>query len=268
MPKRYRQALQTVTLCLVALCPALGQQQSEFLNPAADPAHKLTAGEFLKDIAYDFTGLIHKDSIAPLAIGTAAYGIATVPEQDLERHFARGDVWGAWGDPGGYIGNPFVLAGASASLFVSSRFTKDRRFRSLSYALVQGMIVDETISQTMKVSFQRLRPNGQDHASFPSSHSVDSFMFATVFAEHYGWKAAIPGYLIAAYVGATRMEDRKHHITDVVAGSTIGYLVGKTVSRKMHSEKPSWFTFNVYPCRGGFGGSVRIALSRRDAGGE
>ncbi len=193
-------------------------------------------------------------------MGAAAYGIATVPEQDLERHFARGDVWGAWADSGKYIGNPFLLGGVSASLFAVSRKSENRKFRSLSYALVQGMIMDEAISQSLKVSFRRLRPNGQDHASCPSSHAVDSFMFATVFAEHYGWKAAIPGYTIAAYVAATRLEDRKHHLTDVVAGAAIGYLAGKTVCRRMHREKPSWFAFQVYPSRGGVTGALRITL--------
>jgi membrane-associated phospholipid phosphatase len=168
-------------------------------------------------------------------------------------------MWGVWGDPGKYIGNPLILAGIGGSLFAASRRSGDRTFRSLSYSLVQGTIMSALITQSSKTGFRRLRPNGEDHGSFPSGHAADSFLFATVFAEHYGWKAAIPGYAIAAYVAASRLEERKHHLTDVAAGSAIGYLLGRTVSRRMRTGRPR-VTWQVYPSRGGFAGGVRVAL--------
>ncbi len=250
-------------LILLSMClrfPGFGQQPSTYTHPATDPEHHLTAEEFLKDLGADFAALISTQSIVPLAAGTAAYGIATAPEQRLERHFARGDVWGAWADPGKYIGNPAILAGASVSLFAVSRKSEDRKFRSLSYSLLQGMIMSTAIYQPLKFGFHRLRPNGEDHRSFPSGHAADSFLFATVFTEHYGWKAAIPAYAVAAYVASTRLEERKHHLTDVAAGAAIGYLVGKTVSRRMRSGKESRFGWQVYPSRRGFTGSIRVAL--------
>ncbi|MEO8592622.1 MAG: phosphatase PAP2 family protein [Candidatus Solibacter sp.] len=245
---------------LFLLSPLQGQPSSGFLNPAADPDHHLTAGEFLKDLGGNFLGLINKQSIAPLVAGTAMTAIATAPEQQLERHFSRGEMWGMWSDPGKYIGNALTLSGASAALFGISRKSKDRKFRSLSYSLVQGMIMTPAITEPMKYGFHRLRPDGQDHRGFPSGHAVQSFMFATVVAEHYGWKAAIPSYLIAAYVSSTRMEERKHHLTDVAAGSAIGFLVGQTVSRRMRSEKPSRFGWQVYPSGGGIAGSLQVSL--------
>ena len=249
-----------VLTLMLLLAPLRGQQASEFLNPAADPDHHLTGGEFLKDIAGNFLGLFNKQSIVPLVAGTAATSIATAPEQRLERHFARGDIWGRWADPGKYIGHGLVIGGVSAALFGVSRKSTDRKFRSFSYALVQGTVMDEAIIEPMKVGFHRLRPNGEDHKSYPSGHATHSFMFATVLAEHYGWKAALPGYVIAAYVSATRLEERKHHLTDVASGAAIGYLVGRTVSRRMRSEKPSRFGWQIYPSGRGFVGSIQVAL--------
>src|SRR5262249_54274549 len=152
-------------------------------------------------------------------------------------------VWDYWADPGKYIGHPIMLGGISAALFGVSRKSHDKNFRSFSYSLVQGLITTETISQSLKPAFHRLRPNGEDHNSFPSSHAVDTFMVATVVEEHYGWKAAIPAYTIAAYVAATRLEERKHHLTDVAAGSAIGFLVGKTVSRRIRGGKHARFVW-------------------------
>lgn len=250
----------TLLLLLLTTLVCHGQQTSVYQHPAADPAHHLTGKEFLKDIGGSFAGLISTHSIVPVLAGGAAYGIATGPEQDLERHFSRPDMWGIWGNPGKYIGNSLILAGTSTTLFAFSRKSEDRRFRAFSYALIHGTIVTQAIVQSTKAATHRLRPNGENHAAFPSGHASDSFMFATVAAEHYGWKAAIPGYIIAAYVSATRLEERKHHLTDVTMGAAVGYLVGKTVSRRMRTGTEPRFGFNIAPARRGFTCSVNVAL--------
>ena len=43
--------------------------------------------------------------------------------------------------------------------------------------------------------------------------------------------AAVPAYLLAGLVGASRLEQDKHHLSDVVAGAALGYIVGRTVVR-------------------------------------
>jgi len=137
-------------------------------HPGVDPASHLTASEFVRDIGADFAALFSTHSIIPLAVGAAGYGLATIPEQDLERHFARGDVWGAWADPGKYIGHPIAVGGAAVSLFAISRKSKNVKFRSFSYSLVQAMILAAPFTYTLKPAFHRLRPNGLDHMAFPS----------------------------------------------------------------------------------------------------
>ena len=245
-------------VCLPA--PVLAGQPGEPKHPATNPAHDLTGKEFLKDIGHNFAALFQTKSILPVAIGAAGTGLSAMPEQWLERHFAPGNVWGAWGSAGSYIGNPAVLASTSGLLFAVSRKSENSRFRSMSYSLVHGAIMTASVVQTTKPIFGRLRPNGEDHHAFPSGHATDSFMFATVVAEHYGWKTAIPGYAFASYVAASRLEERKHNLTDVAAGAAIGYLIGKTVTRRMVSDEPSRFGWQVLPTRRGFSVSLRVAL--------
>jgi membrane-associated phospholipid phosphatase len=252
----------TVALALlVGLTPAMAQTSGRFTIPAADPQHDLTASEFVKDLGGNFKALISVSNIVPALAGGAAIGLSTIPEQDLERHFARGDMWGSWAAPGKYIGHPLILGGLSAGLFAISRKSEDRRFRSFSYALLRGSIMSSAIVQPTKLAFRRWRPNGEDRYSFPSGHSTDAFMYATVISEHYGWKAAIPAYTVATYISATRMVDRKHHLTDVAAGAAIGYIIGHTVSRQPRGKggTPRFFV-NACKLEGGFAGSVRIGL--------
>ncbi len=251
---------QTALLLMACAARGLAQQSSVFQHPAADPQHHLTGREFLIDIGGNFQGLFSVQNILPAIAWGAAYGVATIQEQSLERHFAPGNVWGKWAAPGRYNGNAAVLGGASGVLFAVSRKSQDRRFRSFSYALVQGMIIDTALVWPAKAAFHRLRPNAQNHQSFPSGHSSSSFVVATIFAGHYGWKAAIPGYAIASYVAATRMADRKHHITDVAGGAAMGYLIGRTVSRRMRTGSGKKVSWQVFPSGRGFIGTVRFQL--------
>jgi membrane-associated phospholipid phosphatase len=52
-----------------------------------------------------------------------------------------------------------------------------------------------------------------------------------VAERHYGWKIGVPAYLLAGLVGASRLEQDKHYLSDVVAGAALGYVVGRTVVR-------------------------------------
>jgi membrane-associated phospholipid phosphatase len=245
-------------LCAIAATAQPAPTQA--LHPAVDPEHDLTTGEFFRDLGLNFVGIAHVRNVPALLGGAAAVSLSTIPEQRLEAHFSRGDMWGGWSTPGKYVGHPLILGGLSTVLFAASRKSDDTKFRSLAYSLMQGTLVVAGIVHPTKAGFHRLRPNGEDHSSFPSGHAADSFLYATVLTEHYGWKAALPGYAVASYVAATRMEERKHHLTDIAAGAAIGYLVGKTVTRRARSGTTSRLTWQVFPTHRGFAGSLRVLL--------
>ena len=250
-----------VVLAAAATPPRLlAEASSEFIHPAADPTHTLTTKEFTKDILLNFRGLFSLGNAKLLAAGGVLTGLSVIPEENIENYFDRGAHWGTWTKPGQYVGNSAVVGGASALLFAVSRGSNSRRFRSFSYAAVQGMIVNESLVQATKLLVHRERPNHQDKRAFPSGHAATSFMFATVLAEHYGWKAGVPGCLIASYVATTRLSDSKHHLSDVVAGAVIGGIVGHTVTRRMKRREDSPISWWVTPVKGGFLGSLSIGF--------
>jgi membrane-associated phospholipid phosphatase len=250
-----------ILLAAVAASPRLlAQASSEFTHPAADPTHDLTTKEFAKDILLNFRALISPGNAGLLVAGGVLTGLSVIPEQNVEVYFDRGASWGTWTKPGRYVGASALVGGASALLFAVSRGSQDRRFRSFSYAVVQGMIVNESIVQVTKPLVGRERPNHRDRRAFPSGHTATSFMFATVLAEHYGWKAGVPGYLVASYVATTRLSDSQHHLSDVVAGAVIGGIVGHTVTRRMKQRKDSRLSWWITPAKRGFLGSLSFSF--------
>ncbi len=73
-------------------------------------------------------------------------------------------------------------------------------------------------------------PNG---TSMPSEHCINAWSFARVVAEEYpGWRTKAIVYGMATTVSFSRVLARQHFPSDVIVGSTFGYLIGGLVIHK------------------------------------
>ncbi|MCC3160173.1 phosphatase PAP2 family protein [Hymenobacter sp. 15J16-1T3B] len=107
------------------------------------------------------------------------------------------------------------------------------------------------------------RPDGSDNLSFPSGHTAQAFLAASIVHNEFRDKSqwyGIGAYTIATGVGALRMINTKHWQSDVVAGAGFGILSAHLAylsHRNRWGRKPrilngtSW-TPTVYP-GGGMG---------------
>lgn len=71
------------------------------------------------------------------------------------------------------------------------------------------------------------RPDGSDNLSFPSSHTSVSFVMAEMLHQEFKDKSiwiSVAGYSVASAVGAMRMLNNRHWLSDVVAGAGFGIL--------------------------------------------
>lgn len=78
------------------------------------------------------------------------------------------------------------------------------------------------LEEALKHIVQKPRPDGSDNYSFPSGHTTSAFTGAAFIQRRYGWKYGIPSYLLASFVGYSRIQAKKHDGWDVLAGATIG----------------------------------------------
>ena len=70
-------------------------------------------------------------------------------------------------------------------------------------------------------------PNG---TSMPSEHAINVWSFAHVVAAEYpGWRTQAIVYSMATTVSFSRVLARQHFPSDVIVGSTFGYLIGGLV---------------------------------------
>jgi len=76
-------------------------------------------------------------------------------------------------------------------------------------------------THSVKRIINKKRPNGSNY-SFPSGHTASAFTGASFLQLRYGWKVGIPAYLLASYVGYTRIKANKHDKWDVLGGAVVG----------------------------------------------
>jgi hypothetical protein len=177
-------------------------------------------------------GVFSSDNLVPVLVTAAASGGGAIFDDNVQHYFAtqRRVKW--LGDFGDQLGQAYVIGPLAGALFGAGRLARDQRFRDATYDIAQVTLVAVTYTTALKYATQRTRPDGSDKLSFPSGHTSNAFAWATVGAHYYGWKLGVPGYLVAGLIGVARMEKSAHHLSDVLAGAGIGYIVGRTAIRR------------------------------------
>jgi membrane-associated phospholipid phosphatase len=100
----------------------------------------------------------------------------------------------------------------------------------------KGFLLNAITVESLKLLIHKQRPNGFNNKSFPSGHTAITFQSAAFIQKRYGWKYAIPGYILACYTGYTRIQSNNHDIVDVFSGAVLGtgsaYLFTNELQKK------------------------------------
>lgn len=86
----------------------------------------------------------------------------------------------------------------------------------------------------LKYTVGEARPDTGKKNSFPSGHTAQAFTAASILSKEYGYKSiwiSIGAYSAATTVGAFRMLNNRHWISDVLVGAGIGILSTEIVYR-------------------------------------
>lgn len=87
----------------------------------------------------------------------------------------------------------------------------------------KAMVTTFIVTESLKHIIDKERPNG-GHYSFPSGHTSAAFTGAAFLERRYGLKVGIPSYLLASFVGWSRIYANKHDYWDVGAGAALGII--------------------------------------------
>lgn len=142
--------------------------------------------------------------------------------------------------------HPILLAAGPVALLASPAQADERAWATASDVAVGGLVAwsvavplldgDEAgavqagisiaaaqgVAQLLKHTIRATRPDGSDDDSFPSGHASTAFAAATSIMRRRGPDEGVPALALAGFTGLGRVEARKHHWRDVLAGAAIG----------------------------------------------
>lgn len=143
-------------------------------------------------------------------------------------------------------GSVYGLSAVAGTFYLIGRKKNNYRARETGVLSAEAMINSIIVEGALKGITQRARPlDGRERSeffdggsSFPSGHSTQAWAVATVIAHEYKDRPAvqIAAYGIASAVSVARFTGHKHYISDVLAGSALGFGIGKFVYHAHHRE--------------------------------
>jgi hypothetical protein len=202
-------------------------------QPAGPPPTPRHTGvkAMLKDLGSDFKHLPSKENLFWTGVGGVS-ALAVHPADDnVNQAMVNSDFAQDFFRFGSYLGQIYTLLPAAITVYAVGRAKDEPKVSHMGMDLIQSLAVSEAIVNALKYTTRRERPDGSGKNSFPSGHAADTFAFATALERHLGWKGAVPAYIFASYVAISRLPDNRHWLSDVVFGSSVGIISGRTVTR-------------------------------------
>ena len=138
--------------------------------------------------------------------------------------------------PGEILGELGTLLGTASIVYATGRLRDEPRVSHVGMDLIQALAISEGLTQTLKYTTRRERPDHSGRNSFPSGHAADTFAFATALERHLGWRYAVPAYVFSSYVASSRLPANRHWLSDAVFGASVGIIAGRTVTS--HEANP------------------------------
>jgi len=177
----------------------------------------------------DFRAIPTRDNLIIAGIGGLAAGLAHPADGRVSRTLSGSARMGSTLGPGEVLGGAAAQMVGSIATHAIGRAIGSPKVSAIGADLVRAQIVTQTMTFGIKMAAQRTRPDGTQY-SFPSGHTSTTFATATVLQRHLGWKAGVPAYAFATYVAASRVQAKRHFLSDVAMGATIGIVAGRSVT--------------------------------------
>lgn len=189
-----------------------------------------TVRGYFNNLGYNALRPFERPNWAAAAVGTGLAGMSTALDTEAADYFQENRMT-TLADIGASAGGGAAVTALAVGLFSAGRIIPGDRFRSASYDASQAIAITSVYTLALKLATSRPRPDDSNDLSFPSGHASVAFAWATVAERHYGVKGAIPAYAAASAIAVSRLAKEKHYLSDIVAGATLGHIVGRAVVR-------------------------------------
>ena len=250
---RRSQCLFGLLLSLVTFAACAAAVRAQTPAPSPSPAPSLEH-EFFKNILRDqkaiWSAPLHVERgdakwMVPAGIGFMALTTTDRITGDEIGEASRQD---RASQTISYAGSIYGLGAVAGTFYLIGRDKHDYRARETGLLATEALIDSVIVEGALKGITQRARPaDGRERSeffdggsSFPSGHSTQAWAVATVIAHEYKERPSvqIAAYGLATAVSIARFTGHKHYLSDVLAGSALGWGIGRYVYGAHHRDAP------------------------------
>jgi membrane-associated phospholipid phosphatase len=217
-------------------------QQDISAGPGGDRTAVPSVGHYMTEFIPDLWGgtkrIFSRDNTSLALIGLGLTGIAFTVDHQVQDYFQKHKPMEHPANIGDKIGRGYFPIGVGIVLVGAGEWSDDKKMADTGVVTLEAFLVTGIATESLKFATSRKRPNGGNHMSFPSGHASSTASMAASISEMYDWDPiiAVPLYMVTAFVGASRIQANEHHLSDVIAGMTLGTLVGSSFA-KYQKEK-------------------------------
>lgn len=240
----------------LAINTAEPMQQNIPAGPSSEhtavPSPRYYLKEFIPDLWGGTKRVFSRDN-APLAlIGIGLTGLAFTVDHRVRDYFLEKNPMEHPANIGDKIGTGYFPFGVGMALLGAGEWLDDKKMADTGVVTLEALLATGIATESLKFATNRKRPNGGNNMSFPSGHASSTASLAASFSEMYDWdlRIAVPLYMVTAFVGASRIQADEHHLSDVIAGITLGTLVGSSFAKyqkEKYHEKGSSRNISIVP---------------------
>jgi membrane-associated phospholipid phosphatase len=188
---------------------------------------------FVRDVGGDYAHFFSKDNAAWISLGGFGALAVHAADDDLSQWALNDNPSMPGADT---YGSQILHVPVAMAVWAVGAAAGSGPLADTGRDLLRAQIATFSWTYAIKFATQRTRPNGDPH-SFPSGHSSTSFATAMVLQNHFGWKAGVPAFAVAAYTAASRVGANQHWASDVVFGAFIGMASARTVTIRLRETR-------------------------------
>lgn len=125
-------------------------------------------------------------------------------------------------DPERFAGDVIQLALPLTGAAVALAQNDTEGLKQLAYTVGSTALITEGVKKGFSHTPLGLRPDSSDRYSFVSGHTSNACAGAAFIGQRYGWQYGTAAMVPAGYVAWSRVNAKKHHLRDVIAGCAVG----------------------------------------------
>jgi len=168
----------------------------------------------------------------------AATGALIASDTHIANAFENSGGQVRWGGRISNIGASYTLIPIVAGSYVYGAWRDNPKGREIGVLGTESLLDSLIVAGVLKEVFRRNRPDQKNPGdfwgggtSFPSGHAIQIWTIASLLDHEFKHQkiVGITAYSLAGIVSAARIAAQKHFASDVVAGGTMGWFIGRYV---------------------------------------